>query len=102
MIDGFGMNEWTVSGRVDYLKELKGEFACSLKLEGIAKREGFYTSQILKFPCLMQSQVYEEAKKKGMRYNRTVTLFGHLESWQKGSSYTPKVMFVADYVIEVC
>ena len=102
MIDGFGMNEWTVSGRVVYQKELKGEFACSVKVEGKAKREDVYTSQILKFPCLMQKSVYEEAKKKGMRFNRNVTLSGHLESWQKGSSYTPKIMFIADYVLEVC
>lgn len=102
MIDGFGMNEWTISGRVVYQKELTGEFACSVKVEGKAKREDVYTSQILKFPCLMQKSVYEEAKKKGMRFNRNVTLSGHLESWQKGSSYTPKIMFIADYVIEVC
>ena len=102
MIDGFGMNEWTVSGRVDYLKELKGEFACSLRVMGSAKREGVYQSQILEFGCLMQKPVYEEAKKKGMQMFKNVTLSGHLESWQKGSSYTPKIMFVADYVLEVC
>ena len=102
MIDGFGMNEWTVSGRVDYLKELKGEFACSVRVKGKAKRDDLYTSQILDFGCLMQPQVYEEAKKKGIKMNRNVTLSGHLESWQKGSSYTPKIMFVADYVLEVC
>ena len=86
----------------DYLKELKGEFACSLRVKGKAKREGLYQSQVLDFPCLMQKSVYDDAKTKGMRFNRTVTLSGHLESWQKGSSYTPKIMFVADYVLEVC
>ena len=50
----------------------------------------------------MQPQVYEEAKKKGIKMNRNVTLSGYLESWSKGSSYTPKIMFVADYVLEVC
>ena len=101
MIDGFGMNEWTVTGRVVYLKELQGEFSCSVRVEGKAKRVDVYTSQILKFGCLMQKPVYEDAKKKGIRMNRNVTLSGHLESWQKGSSYTPKIMFVADYVLEV-
>lgn len=101
MIDGFGMNEWTVTGRVFYLKELRGEFACSLKIKGKAKREGLYQSQVLEFPCLMQEPVYKDAKGKGVGMNRNVTLSGHLESWQKGSSYSSKIMFVADYVLEV-
>ena len=35
MNDGFGFNEWTVTGKIDYLKELTGEFACSLRIKGI-------------------------------------------------------------------
>lgn len=42
-----------------------------------------------------------KAKKKGMRMHKEVTLSGHLESWVKGTSKNPKIMFVADYVLEV-
>ena len=52
---------------IHYLKELKGEFACSVRVKGKAKRDDLYTSQILDFGCLMQPQVYEEAKKKGVK-----------------------------------
>ena len=101
MSDGFGFNEWTVTGKVNYLKELSGEFACSLRIKGVAKREGLFSSYPLDFPCLMQKSVYEDAKKKGMWFMKNVTLSGHLESWQKSTSKNPKIMFVADYVLEV-
>lgn len=101
MIKTFGMNEWTVSGRIDYLKELKGEFACSLRIKGQAKREDLYSTQLLDFGCLMQKKVYEEATRKGIKKNKEITLSGHLESWAKGTSINPKIMFVADYIIEI-
>lgn len=101
MNDGFGINEWTVTGKIDYLKELSGEFACSLRIKGIAKREGLYSSHPLDFPCLMQESVYAEAKQKGMKFNKEITLSGHLESWQKSTSKNPKIMFIADYVLKV-
>ena len=95
------MNEWTVSGRVSYLKELEGEFSASLRIEGKAQREGLFSSQILDFPCLMQNRVYAEAKRKGIAKNRNITLSGHLESWKNSTHANPKIMFVADYVLEV-
>lgn len=97
----FSMNEWTVSGEVFYIKDLQGEFAASLRIRGVAKREGLFSSQILEFPCLMQKSVYEDAKKKGLFKFKQVTLSGHLESWKNSTSKNPKVMFIADYVIEV-
>lgn len=101
MINGMAMNEWTVTGKVFYLKDLQGEFAASLKIKGVAKREQIFATNILEFPCLMQKEVYEDAKKKGMRMHKEVTLSGHLESWANGTSKNPKIMFVADYVLEV-
>lgn len=101
MNEKLSFNDWTVTGVVSYIKELQGEFACSLRIKGQAQRDGCYSSQILDFPCLMQKKIYEDAKKKGMDYNKSITLSGHLESWQKGTSINPKIMFVADYVLEV-
>lgn len=97
------MNEWTVSGEVIYLKDLEGEFAASVKVRGVAKREGVFSSQVLEFPCLMQSKLYEEAKKKGFGMYKKVTLSGHLESWQKNKNGRDlrRIMFVADYVLDV-
>lgn len=103
MAEVLSMNEWTVSGEVIYLKELEGEFAASVKLRGVAKREGVFSSQILEFPCLMQKSIYEEAKKKGFAMYKNVTFSGHLESWQKNKNGKDlrRIMFVADYVLEV-
>lgn len=97
------MNEWTVTGNVFYLKELQGEFSASLKLRGTAQREGAFATQILEFPCLLQSKVYEDAKKKGLDMYKNITLSGHVESWQKNknSKDSRRIMFVADYVLEV-
>ncbi|SEP82401.1 hypothetical protein SAMN04487977_101533 [Treponema bryantii] len=96
------MNDWSVTGRVYYLKELSGEFAGSVKIEGKANRiDNTYSSSILKFSCIMQKNVWEEAKKKGIAMNKEVSLSGHLESWQKGTSKNPKMMFIADYVLQV-
>lgn len=96
-------NEWTFSGEVFYLKELKGEFAVSLQIRGIANREGVFSSSIMEFGCLMQEKVYAEAKKKGLGMYSNIALSGHLETWTKNSPSGPrkKIMFVADYVIEV-
>lgn len=38
----FSINKWSVSGTVFYLKEMEGEFACSLKISGTAKRPGVF------------------------------------------------------------
>lgn len=97
-------NEWTVSGEVYYLKELEGEFSASAKIRGTASRQdGVYSSQILELPFLMQRKVYDEAKKKGLKVYRTATFSGHLETWHKTKNGKPcdKVMFVADYILEV-
>lgn len=96
-------NEWTVSGEVIYLKDLQGEFSASVKLRGVSKREGAFSSQVLEFPCLMQDKLYEKAKKKGLGLYKNATLSGHLESWQKNKNGKDvrKVMFVVDYVLDV-
>lgn len=97
MIDGFGMNEWNVEGRIFYLKELQGEFGASVKIEGEAKRtDGTYSTQLLEVACLLHPDVYKDAKEKGIKLNSRVVLSGHLETWcgKKGK----KVMFIADYI----
>ena len=95
------MNEWNVTGRIFYLKELKGEFAASVKIEGIAKREdGSFSSQILEVGCLLQRRVWTESQKLGIKVNSKVKLSGHLETW-KTSSKSGKVMFIADDILEV-
>jgi len=103
MSEVFSMNEWSVSGEVIYLKELQGEFSASVKLRGSSTREGMCSSQILEFSCLMQSRIYEEAKKKGIALYKNATLSGHLESWQKtkNGKDTRKIMFIVDYILEV-
>lgn len=100
----FNQNEWNMSGYVFYLKELEGEFACSLKISGVAKRPNVYSSNKLEFPCLMTPEVYDEAKRKGLRKRVNVSLSGHLESWCNSTSSNPKVYFIADKIkeVEVC
>ena len=96
----FYHNEWKVSGDVFYLKELKGEFACSLIINGIAKRPELFSSSKLELPCLMTPAVYEEAKRRGLGYKKhqTISLTGHLESWCNRSSSHPKVYFIVDKI----
>ena len=94
-------NEWKVTGYVFYLKEMQGEFACSLKVSGVAKRPELYSSSKLELACLMTPEVYDEAKRKGLRNRINVTLSGHLESWHNRSSSNPKVYFIADKVENV-
>ena len=98
---GFDKNSWEVTGTVFYLKELQGEFACSLKISGIAKRPNLYSSSKLELPCLMTSEVYEEAKRLGLKTRMHCKLSGHLESWCNRSSSNPKVYFVADKIENV-
>lgn len=93
-------NEWTVSGKVFYLKELKGEFAASVMIRGTAKREEVFSSNVMEMKCIMQEKVYEIGKKKGLRLYCNATLSGHLETWAY-SNNKEKVMFIADDVIEV-
>ena len=96
-------NEWTVSGEVFYLKELEGEFSASVKVRGVAKRAGVYSSQPLEFSCLMQENVYKQALRKGFAKYRNVTISGHLETWVKQGKNNEwqKVMFIADDILEV-
>ena len=98
------MNEWTCSGRVVYLKELEGDYALSVRLQGEANRaDGVYKSGRLEFGCILKGDVYEEAKKKGLKMGKTVCFSGHIETWDKTVHGKPanKVMFIADYVLEV-
>ena len=97
----FETNEWKVTGTVFYLKELQGEFACSIKISGVAKRPNLYSSSKLEFPCLMTEEVYEEAKRKGLKTRMNCKLIGHLESWCNRSSSNPKVYFIADKIESV-
>lgn len=98
-------NEWTVSGKVIYLKEFEyNEFALSVKLEASSKRKGCDSSQRLEFTCLFEADTYEEAKKKGFDKFKYVTLGGHIESWVKHGrdGDRPKIRFVCDDILEVC
>ena len=94
----FYNNEWKVTGEVFYLKELQGEFACSLKISGIAKRPDVFSSSKLELPCLLTQAVYDEAKRLGMRIKHNATFSGHLESWCNRGSSHPKIYFIADKV----
>lgn len=97
------LNEWSVSGEVFYLKELENEFAASVKIRGVAKRESGLSSQILEFPCLIEHRVYEDAKKRGFSLYKHVTLSGHIESWasENKRNGSMKIMFIADYVMDI-
>lgn len=100
----FSMNEWTVSGRVTYLKELTGDFAASIRIKGETKRKDHcYESDTLEIGCLLKHRAFEDAKKKGIRMNSFTTMSGHLETWNKTIHGKPtnKVMFVADYILDV-
>ena len=94
-------NEWTVSGEVFYLKELEGEFACSVRIRGTAKREGVFTSNIMEMGCLIQKNVYEQAKKRGLKQYCNARFSGHIESWQRDAKTNPKIMFVVDYIMDI-
>ncbi len=98
------MNEWTYTGKVSYMREITGEYCASVKMTGDVKRsDGLYKSDELQIGCVMKADVYEEAKRKGMRIGKSVTFSGHLEIWDKTIHGKPanKLMLVADYVLEV-
>lgn len=98
------MNEWTYTGKVSYMRELNGEYSASVRMTGDVKRaDGLYKSDELQIGCIMRSNVFEEAKRKGLKIGKTVTFSGHLEIWDKTIHGKPanKVMFIADYVLEV-
>ena len=99
MRNGFD-NEWKVTGKVFYLKELTGEFSASVKIEGVASRPDVYSSSILKLACLLTPTAYDEGKRLGMSVRRNATLSGHLETWNKADG-KPKVYFIADRVEKV-
>ncbi len=99
MRNGFE-NEWKVTGKVYYLKELTGEFSASVKIEGVASRPDVFSSSILKVACLLTSKAYDEAKRLGMTVRRNATLSGHLESWSTADG-KPKIYFIADRVEKV-
>ena len=96
-------NDWTFTGEIFYLKELEGEFAASLKLRGVAQRKGAVSTQIAEIPCLVQSALWEQIKKKQIKQYDTITLSGHLESWNQNSHGKPvrKIMLIADYITDV-
>jgi hypothetical protein len=103
MTKRLSFNEWTVSGTVFYIRELDGEFKASVKVRGEAQRPNLYSTQILEFGCLLPDNVYKDALKKGLALHKDVNFSGHLETWTrtingKGKS---KVMFVADYVLDI-
>ena len=98
MLDEFEKNQWQVTGKIFYLKELQGEFACSLKINGVAKRPDLYSSSKLELSCLMTQAVYDDAKRRGMHLYQRARLSGHLESWCNSASSHPKVYFIADKV----
>lgn len=98
------MNEWTYTGKVFYMREITGVYSASVKMTGESKRaDGLYKSDPLQFGCIMRSNVFEEAKRKGLKIGKTVTFSGHLEIWDKTIHGKPanKVMFISDYVLEV-
>lgn len=90
------INEWRVSGKVFYVKELQGEFAASVKIRGIATRPDSYATNIMEVTCLMTKEVYEQAKLA--KYD-TVTLSGHIETWERVSGQ--KISFIADVIESV-
>ena len=96
------MNEWSFTGEIFYLKELNGEFKASVRMRGSASRlDATYTSNLCEIGCLLTSKAYDEAKEKNIGMYKTMTVSGHIESWANGTSKNPKVMFIADYVMEV-
>ena len=92
-------NQWKVSGDVFRINELQGEFSASVRIRGIAKRPDVFSSNILEFVCLLTPRVYDEAKRLGMERYRSVTMSGHLESWDRGKG--SKVYFIADKIENV-
>ncbi len=97
-------NEWTFSGEVIYVKELKNnEFAVSVKMRGASRRLNSSTSQITEFGCLIDKEVYKQALKKGFDKFCYATLGGHIESWIKTSARGDviKNRFVVDDILDV-
>lgn len=97
------LNEWVVSGKIFYLKQLSGEFAASVKIRGSSKRDGEFDEDIMELGCLMQKKVYDEAVKKGLTKYCWAVLSGHMESWIKTTEkgQIQKIMFIVDSVEDV-
>lgn len=56
------MNTWTFTGRVFYLKEMEGDYSCSIKMKG-STNEGTFKKDIVEFGCLLPKEVWNAAKK---------------------------------------
>lgn len=97
------INVWTFTGEIFYLKELEGEFSASLKLRGTAQRDGAFSMQIAEISCLLQSKIWTQLKEQQIKQYDTVTLSGHLESWNQNSHGKPvrKIMLIADSLVDV-
>lgn len=96
------MNTWTFTGRVFYLKEMEGDYSCSIKMKG-STNESTFKKDIVEFGCLLPKEVWNAAKNKGLCVNSKVTLSGHFETWVKPRStyFINKTMFIADCVVDV-
>ena len=108
--NAYKLAEYFNSKELQWLKDYfptvefeKGEFAASVKIRGIASREGVCSTQALELPCLFERRVYEEAKKKGFSKYKEVTLSGHLETWplKNDRHGNMKIMLVCDYVMDI-
>lgn len=96
-------NEWTVAGEVFYLKELEGEFSASVKARGMFQRENESSAKLLEMSCLMQKEVYEDAKRRGLKLYSFARFSGHFETWTRirGGRQEQKNMLIADYVMDI-
>lgn len=91
------MNEWRFSGELFYKKPLDGEFAGSLKIRGLSKREGAMSAQLCELSCLVQQKLWEQIQSAGIDIYTNVSASGHLETWTNEKKNT-KTMFIADSV----
>ena len=93
------MNDWHFSGEIFYLKPLEGEFAGSVKIRGLSKREGAMSSQICEMSCLLHQRLWEQIHNEGIDVYSNIALTGHIETWTNEKKNT-KVMFIADSLLD--
>lgn len=95
------MNEWSFSGEIFYLKELEKDYGASLKIRGTATRkDNSFRSDICELGCLVTRDAWNEAKKKGVKVYKNIAVSGHLETFIKNDGNS-KIMFIAEYIMEV-
>ena len=97
MIKFNSMNEWRFSGEIFYLKELEKDYGASVKIRGVS--EGSFAQRECELSCLVGVDAYKDAVKKGIKQYKHVALSGHMETFVKNG--IPKMMFIADYILEV-